>query len=550
MKTINNLTLASVTLVLPIGGSGQNLVSNPSFEQYTQCPSIGGFDVYCVDWRNPTDASPDLCNACDQPGGGSVSVPYNGWGYQPARTGVGYARIITYNTYSDYTEYIQTDPISLRQGREYDVRFFASLANGSEYATRNLGCHISTDNLSQSNDGPINVNPSYQHPSYILDTAGWTEINVPLFSPAEHGDYYITIGNFSGNHYPVPTGWQAPQTGPSGDHSFLFIDDVSVTPLECCNRDMYFQCTDDLPEFTSVHGTIYIGENVIQPPINGFDFECPVEVKSNQSVILQAGVAVDVQPGNSFIPEPGAFVDMRIAPCEPIGSSDEIEHPTHPTAFHVGCCQEDLFMLVDDFYGGDYYEFSAWSAWGQKVFERSGVLNSNIVALWDGTWVGDCEGWPGAAEAVGYVLKIGNCYDEEVFGGNITGFWQNCFAGGGPGGEQGNGGQSGSGNNTPPFSMAPDKGLEPSIAVTPSGTSEPMPKHMTVQPNPTRGTVIIGIPSDNAVLTITNSVGQVVERAAVNGGQHEIDLSSYGRGVFIVSVSSDGQTWRKKVVVQ
>ena len=90
MKTIYFLLLG---IFLSYLGHTQNLVPNNSFEQYSICPNNYHQINYSLFWFNPCDppygpigsysGSSDYYNACDT---FLMGVPYNGWGFQPART--------------------------------------------------------------------------------------------------------------------------------------------------------------------------------------------------------------------------------------------------------------------------------------------------------------------------------------------------------------------------------------------------------------------------------------------------------------------------------
>ena len=71
-------------------GKAQNLVPNPSFEDFTTCPTtLGtGGPLQCIPWIGINSA--DYFNVC---GGFLIGVPINILGYQEARTGAAYAGI-------------------------------------------------------------------------------------------------------------------------------------------------------------------------------------------------------------------------------------------------------------------------------------------------------------------------------------------------------------------------------------------------------------------------------------------------------------------------
>ena len=66
----------------------QNIVPNPSFETYTNCPTgLGTGNLECTPWVTPTLGTEDYFNACNT---GDVGVPANLFGNQAAHTGDAY----------------------------------------------------------------------------------------------------------------------------------------------------------------------------------------------------------------------------------------------------------------------------------------------------------------------------------------------------------------------------------------------------------------------------------------------------------------------------
>ena len=119
----------TILLLLPLALWGQerrNLVYNPSFEDYRECPhkidALGTLTIVEA-WFQPTKGSADYFHVC---GSRDCAIPHNKLGVQHARTGLGYCGI--YCSKTDYREYLQTqlrEP--LRAGEEYRLTFYVSL---------------------------------------------------------------------------------------------------------------------------------------------------------------------------------------------------------------------------------------------------------------------------------------------------------------------------------------------------------------------------------------------------------------------------------------
>ncbi|RMG21262.1 MAG: T9SS C-terminal target domain-containing protein, partial [Bacteroidetes bacterium] len=73
-----------------------------------------------------------------------------------------------------------------------------------------------------------------------------------------------------------------------------------------------------------------------------------------------------------------------------------------------------------------------------------------------------------------------------------------------------------------------------------------------VYPNPTSGMLNVrAADMQHAQLTILNSVGQVVYRGSMSQNElKSIDISRFGRGLYIVRILGEGQRFEKKIVVE
>lgn len=216
----------------------QNLVPNPSFESFDECPiEFGSFNGFLQDWVTTSVSgqagTPDFYSACNTDEC-SVDVPSNrSADFAPAHSGQGYAGLFTYYTGSanlEAREYmtVQLDQPLLPQV-EYEVSLFAQRIEGSFYATP-IGINLSQGFLEQNNDELIDIEPNVIESEVIIDTT-WQQITATYV--AEGGELYLTIGNFRSN---FETALQSPGSFPTECNSlfttsaaYYFIDDVSVS---------------------------------------------------------------------------------------------------------------------------------------------------------------------------------------------------------------------------------------------------------------------------------------------------------------------------------
>ena len=188
--------------------TAQNLVPNPSFEQYTECPQNPGGNgdfEFASPWLR-SSGSPDFFNICSSETNG-LSVPSNLWGNQFAMSGNAYAGIYVFNstlppfppeftTAPNGREYISVRLIhGLELGKRYFVRFFVSLADVSGYAVSSLGVYFSNQ-LITSLPGYIPQTPQVNNKpnTPITKKDNWVAIEDTI--TATGMEEYLMIGNF------------------------------------------------------------------------------------------------------------------------------------------------------------------------------------------------------------------------------------------------------------------------------------------------------------------------------------------------------------------
>lgn len=230
--------------------SAVNLVPNPSFETFTQCPTDGLFSPvsFAPPWSSPTLASPDYFNACSGPLSG-MGVPVNIAGNQSARTGSAYAGFATsvgFNpadppgtpTYSEYIEVPLLLP--LVAGASYSVSFYVSLADWSSPATDSIGAHLSVGSV-----GPLPImmeiplSPQIENPTgnHLTDKTGWVLVGGTY--TASGGEDHLTIGRF---HVQTLASLTTTMLGGGNFWPYYYIDDVAVEPK--ANHHKVYQVYD------------------------------------------------------------------------------------------------------------------------------------------------------------------------------------------------------------------------------------------------------------------------------------------------------------------
>ena len=225
MKKLYKISLFAICYLLFNTAYTQNLVPNSSFEDTTSCPWIFDLISNAVGWFKPTPGTSDLLHEC------SFQVPNNILGEQNANMGKAYAGLYTYDTFfpdSSYREYISiqlTD--TLEQGERYNVDFYVSRSDSSNYATI-FGAYFSNNVVISSSINNLNLTPQVEETNSIISKSLWTKLSYEY--TAIGGEQYITLGNFRDNSSsdtlntydggdPNNTNFQA---------AYYYVDDISV----------------------------------------------------------------------------------------------------------------------------------------------------------------------------------------------------------------------------------------------------------------------------------------------------------------------------------
>lgn len=206
--------------------SSQNLVPNPSFEEYVQCPdALADYDEYVSNWFNCTLGTADYYNACATTSS-NVAVPENLFGFQQPRTGNAYSGITTYFD-EGFREYMGVElETTLLQDTIYCVEFYVARGNLHNVSTSDLGLYFSSDSVFVPTGYELGYDPQIANDSnnFIVDTLNWTRISGEYTATGD--EKFIVIGNFHSNSNTQIIGdtLPYPQNG-----SYYYIDDVSVT---------------------------------------------------------------------------------------------------------------------------------------------------------------------------------------------------------------------------------------------------------------------------------------------------------------------------------
>ena len=205
----------------------QNIVPNPGFELYSNCPDAFSPFSDVTGWDSYRE-TPNYFNSCATAGSWG-SVPSNSFGYQPSN-GNAYVGVGSHGSQGADTvfrEYIGRQlSTMLNIGQKYYVSFKVSLAdkNSIYCATNNLGVVFSTIPYSSLNPAPIRNSAHVYTNTIITDTANWTTISGSVIADSVYN--YIIIGNFFDNqHSSIMTLNSTTTTC----FAYYFVDDICVS---------------------------------------------------------------------------------------------------------------------------------------------------------------------------------------------------------------------------------------------------------------------------------------------------------------------------------
>jgi len=216
----------------------ENMVLNPSFEEYETCPQSYTYmdksHKLIPHWTYPTFTTPDYFNKCSS---GEVKVPNNFAGESEPKSGKGYMGSILSGSDRDFREYFQgTLSESMKQGQVYCVSFWFKLASGSKFAVDQLSVYFVNEAVANDNKTYLSVKPQLNNPEglFLDNTEEWVQF-CQLYT-AKGGESFFLVGNFKDydNTNYVVTGKDT-KNKKGKSYAYYYFDDFEIRPLIDCN---------------------------------------------------------------------------------------------------------------------------------------------------------------------------------------------------------------------------------------------------------------------------------------------------------------------------
>lgn len=258
---------------------GQNLVPNPSFEDYDTCP----------DWLSQIDRAtgwqafrltPDYMNACDLTD--TMSVPLNLFGYQQASDGIGYAGIHNYSSSTPNTrEFIGAqldEPLFVGQPVYVSMKValggYSPTSYRMRWTTNNVGLRFSMNSFYQVT-GSLPNSSAVHMLTILTDTMNWHTVSGVYFPDSAYE--YVQIGNFYSDALT----------------SVLELDDIATYPYSYTYVDEVCVAMD--PGVCDIESSVVVAGNTTRPLLvwpNPFSNELYVDW--DQSIGVQRLTLLDM----------------------------------------------------------------------------------------------------------------------------------------------------------------------------------------------------------------------------------------------------------------
>jgi hypothetical protein len=225
----NRILIITILSMVTLSNYAQNLVPNPSFENYSSCPTSASQIYFAIPWNGVTTNSTDYFNSCNTD---VRSVPRCGAGWQYARNGGAYAAIWVINGWgSNYREYLRVQlTTALVQDSCYWVQFYCNVYNLSCFGINKLAACLTNTAINTVGPGLVlQTSPQIISNQLLSDTLNWMKVSG--YYKALGGEQYLTIGNF--NTDVTTDTMNVRGNGCSG--SYYLIDDVSITKIPACD---------------------------------------------------------------------------------------------------------------------------------------------------------------------------------------------------------------------------------------------------------------------------------------------------------------------------
>ena len=232
MKAIT-LFLFIFSIILTYSQS-TNLVENGSFEVIKgKVKGLGCIEA-SDEWKNVTTSKADLFVKENK--NLFVLTSGNTYGKEDPKEGDNYVGLVVYSPKDKIARNYITSPLAqpMLKGKKYCISMYISLAEGSKFATNQLGINFNKKQLKQDDNKNLIDKTSILHAQLkiVSATYGWEKICGNYI--AEGGEEFITIGNFTATDKTKTEKAIKIKDykGVLSDFAYYFVDDISVVMVD------------------------------------------------------------------------------------------------------------------------------------------------------------------------------------------------------------------------------------------------------------------------------------------------------------------------------
>ncbi len=201
LSLMRQFTYTSILLLLALSfnlGAQENLVPNPSFEEFTDCPKdishkLQAGDLIIPHWYTPSKGSPDYYNSCSK---SYKSRTGKNWiGDLNPEKGEAYIGLLVEDEVREYIQVKLKSP--LKAGHVYDLEMLIGRASNTTSATDNIGLLFTHDKILKNSYDNLFAHASFELSDDVEGAliSGWQDYHGSY--TATGGEQYLTIGNFS-----------------------------------------------------------------------------------------------------------------------------------------------------------------------------------------------------------------------------------------------------------------------------------------------------------------------------------------------------------------
>lgn len=283
-----------VLLIIQINISAQNLIANSSFEDTVPFWTTSGSGPECTPPWFTILQSPDYITEAFYYGP-FATAPNNVFGYQYAKTGIGYQGFVSYVPTAPFPDareligYPFTNP--LIANHNYYLEFYISCADSTCFAIDGVGAYFSVDTPFKYGWPGLIFTPQVHSPlGYVLnDVTNWTKISGNFI--AGGGENVMTLGVlFPDSLLTIDTSYFGNFSTNGGAYYYLddltLIDCTAVGIAEIAALD--FQLLNN-PVYEALHFTSYqkitcayisdmLGKIILQNEFNDAYFNYQINV--------------------------------------------------------------------------------------------------------------------------------------------------------------------------------------------------------------------------------------------------------------------------------